>query len=116
MESSNIAVIETYEAKIAKLSTEKALPSETLANQAEPKGSFAEKLEPALIFLSRPWKIRENMSVAARRPVLKLAFTDRIRYVRNEGATTAELAFPFKALGAVCPLRSLMGERPLNPT
>ena len=81
MESSNVAVIETYEAKIAKLSKEKALLSETLANQAEPKGSFAEKLEPALIFLSNPWKIWESGSVTARRLVLKLAFTGLIRYV-----------------------------------
>jgi len=98
MESSNIAVIETYESKIGELNKQKALLLDTLKNQSEPKGSMAEKLEPALTFLSSPWKIWESGSVAARRLVLKLAFTDRIRYCRNEGARTAKLAFPFKAL------------------
>ena len=102
MESSNTAIIETYEAKIGELNKNKALLAEIMENQAAPAGSFAEKLEPALIFLSSPWKIWDSGSVAARRLVLKLAFTDRIKYYRNEGARTAKLAFPFKALGAIC--------------
>ncbi|AEI94840.1 hypothetical protein RLO149_c028810 [Roseobacter litoralis Och 149] len=72
--------------------------TENIENRTVPSGSFAEKLEPALTFLSSPWKIWESGSVAARKLVLKLAFTDRIRYCRKEGARTAELAFPFKAL------------------
>ncbi len=103
MESSNTAVIETYEAKIGELNKNKALLTEILENQAVPAGSFAEKLEPALIFLSNPWKIWESGSVAARRLVLKLAFTDRIKYYRNEGARTTKLSFPFRALEGVSP-------------
>lgn len=33
--------------------------------------------------------------------VLKLAFTDRITYHRNQGARTTKIALPFKALGSV---------------
>ncbi len=109
MESSNMSVIETYETKIGDLNHRKALLLENLADQREPVGSFAEKLEPALIFLSNPWKIWESGSVRARRLVLKLAFTDRIRYDRNKGARTADLAFPFKALGAFQPLKDSFG-------
>ncbi len=109
VESSNMSVIETYETKIGELNRQKALLAENLANQAEPAGSFAEKLEPALNFLSNPWKIWESGSVKARRLVLKLAFTDRIRYHRNKGARTASLAFPFKALGALQPLKVSFG-------
>ena len=54
MESSNTAVIETYEAKIGELNRNKALLTEILENQAVPAGSFTEKLEPALMFLSNP--------------------------------------------------------------
>lgn len=98
MASDNAAVLETYEAKLGQLNKQKALLAENIENQAVPAGSFAEKLEPALTFLSNPWKIWESGSAAARKLVLKLAFTDRIEYCRNEGARTAELAFPFKAL------------------
>lgn len=109
MDSDNAAVIETYEAKLGQLNKQKALLAENIENPAVPAGSFAEKLEPALIFLSIPWKIWESGSVAARKLILKLAFTDRIRYCRNEGARTAELAFPFKALSGFTDQRICYG-------
>lgn len=116
METSNPAVLETYEAKIGQLNKEKALLTENIENQVVPAGSFAEKLEPALMFLSNPWKIWESGSVAARKLVLKLAFTDRIRYCRNEGARTAELAFPFKALSGFTDQRVCYGADEMHRT
>lgn len=41
-------IIKAYEKRIGQHEHEKALLVEKLANQAEPKGSFKEKLEPAL--------------------------------------------------------------------
>ncbi len=55
------------------------IPGEQLAHQAVPKGSYEEKLEPALTFLASPWKLWETGHTALRRTVLKLAFAGRIQ-------------------------------------
>ena len=98
VEATNARVISAYESKIAKLERDRAAIVEQSANQAEPKGSFEEQLEPVLTFLASPWKLWETGSVHLRRVVLKLAFTNPIKYCRNKGARTPNLAFPFKAL------------------
>jgi hypothetical protein len=54
MESTNATVIGTYEAKIGALGKQKIILGEQLAHQAEPKGSYEEKLEPVLKFLANP--------------------------------------------------------------
>ena len=85
----------------SQLERKKRLIAEKLNIQAEPKGSFEEKLEPLLTFLANPWKLWETGHITLRRTVLKLAFTDRIAYCRIEGARTPEIALPFKALGGI---------------
>mmetsp|Transcript_12552 Transcript_12552/g.19941 ORF Transcript_12552/g.19941 Transcript_12552/m.19941 type:complete len:392 (+) Transcript_12552:201-1376(+) len=57
MGSSNPTAIQRYEEKISQCEHDKALFTEKLAKQAEPKGSFEEILEPALSFLASPWKL-----------------------------------------------------------
>ncbi len=109
LEASNARVIRTYEDKIAMLERKKVLIGDKLNNQAEPKGSFEEKLEPVLTFLARPWKLWESGHIALKRAVLKLAFTDPIHYCRKEGARTTQIAFPFKALGTVLTPEVLCG-------
>lgn len=99
MSASNDTIIHRYETKVESLERQKALMVENLAKEAEPKGSIEEKLEPALTFLSNPWKVWESGTVKARRLVLKLAFTTPIRYCPKQGARTADLALPFKVLG-----------------
>ncbi len=101
LDTNNSTVIGTYEKKISNLEHQKAVLADQLANQAEPKGSYEEKLEPVLTFLANPWKLWETGHIALRRTVLKLAFADRIHYHRNEGARTPEIALPFKALGGL---------------
>ena len=91
-------VIQRCEEKIDMLQREKTKLAEKMASQAKPKASFEEKLEPVLTFLANPWKLWETGNINLRRLVLKLAFADRIRYDRFEGARTPEIAFPFKAL------------------
>ncbi|MEP5732352.1 MAG: hypothetical protein ABJL67_23630 [Sulfitobacter sp.] len=116
--SGNTTAFKRYETKIGELEHDKALLTETLTKQTHPKGSFEGKLEPALMFLANPFKIWATGSVHLRRLVLKLAFADRIRYCRNEGARTTELAFPFRALEGFSKgdLRCGAGEGTRTPT
>ncbi|GAB5449358.1 MAG: hypothetical protein Gyms2KO_42310 [Gymnodinialimonas sp.] len=97
----NVRVISRYEDRIEELEYEKAVLVEKLTHEAEPQGSFEEKLEPVLTFLANPFKLWASGHIALRRTVLKLAIADRIFYCRNEGARTPKIAFPFKALEAL---------------
>ena len=101
LDATNATVIGTYEHKISDLERKKAILASQLENQAEPKGSYEEKLEPVLTFLANPWKLWQTGNVALRRTVLKLAFADRLYYHRIEGPRTPEIALPFKVLGGL---------------
>ena len=100
LDASNTTVIARYEAHIAELEKRHALMAETAAKKGKPKASYEEQLELSLRFLANPWKLWETGHIALRRTVLKLAFTEPVRYCRNEGARTPTVALPFKALGA----------------
>jgi site-specific DNA recombinase len=87
-----------------------------MENQAEPKGSFEENLEPALQFLASPSKLWQTGNIILRRLVLKLAFTGPIKYCRNEGAKTTENAFPLTGLSTSAGLHLINGARGRNRT
>ncbi len=55
--SGNTTVVARYEEKINQYERKKALLAERLSNQAEPDGTWEEKLEPALAFLANPWQL-----------------------------------------------------------
>ena len=101
MDATNARVTHTYEDNIGELEKAKALTTAQLEKQAEPKGSYEEKLEPVLTFLANPWKLWETGEISLRRTVLKLALADRLKHHRNEGPGTAKIALPFKALGGL---------------
>jgi hypothetical protein len=109
MDANNATVVGTYEKKIDELERRKIIFAQQLAKQAEPNGTYEEKLEPVLTFLANPWKLWETGHIALRRTVLKLAFADRLQYHRKEGARTAEIALPFKVLGKVADPRVCFG-------
>ncbi len=98
LDASDPAVIDAYESKLSEIEKQRAVLSEKIKNQVEPVGTFEEKLEPAMTFLSNPWKIWERGQIEARRLVLKLCFTERIPYCRFEGARTAQKALLFKEI------------------
>ena len=98
-----------HEALISLEVYDKAILTEKLTKQAEPKGSFEEKLEPSLTFLASPWKLWKSGHITLRRVVLKLAFTGPIRHCRNEGARTPQTSLPFNALGEFQQTRACCG-------
>ncbi|MEM6547856.1 MAG: zinc ribbon domain-containing protein [Pseudomonadota bacterium] len=70
IDTGNERVVRTYEDRIGDLEREKVLLAEKLAQQAEPRGSFEEKLEPVLTFLANPWKLWESGHITLRCTVL----------------------------------------------
>ena len=98
LEASNATVIRGYESKISELERQKLVLAEQMTKQVEPPGKFTESLELALAFLANPWKLWETGQISLRRTVLKLAFSEHIKYTRNEGPRTPEISLPFRAL------------------
>jgi len=103
MSASSEAVIGAYEKKLADLEAEKVRFEDMMLHHRASDGSFEEKLERLLTFLSNPWKIWENGHTSLRRVVLKLVFADRIAYHRNEGARTTNLLAPEASASTIPP-------------
>ena len=98
VDANNASVIAAYEKKIAKLERDKALAEERIASGAKPLHTLEESFELALRFLSSPWTIWHNCGMEWKRTVLRLAFSERLPYSRNQGLRTPEIAIPFKVL------------------
>ncbi|PHQ71098.1 MAG: recombinase [Sneathiella sp.] len=98
VEADSSTVIKAYERRINKLEEKKIEFEEKAAACALPARSFEATLRTALDFLSNPHKLWASERLQDKRTVLRLAFADRLTYVRNEGFRTANLALPFKAL------------------
>lgn len=94
-------VISAYERRIEELEKSKFVISEKIAAEGQPKASFDEALRTSVEFLSRPWILWRSDRLEDKRTVLKLAFSDRLQYCRNEGLRTPNLALPFRVLGSV---------------
>ncbi|WP_373086912.1 recombinase family protein [Sneathiella sp.] len=98
VDASSPSVIGAYEGRIAKLEREKILLNEQTRRIIPPKGRFEEFIELSLEFLSTPWNIYDNGDLLLKQTVLRLAFSEPLRYSRKEGYRTIETAFPFKVL------------------
>jgi site-specific DNA recombinase len=72
--------------------------NEKIAQCGRPVRSFDETLRTALDFLGNPCKLWDSARLEDKRTVLKLAFADRLAYVRKEGFGTAKVALPFRVL------------------
>lgn len=92
------SVITAYENRIRRLEERKIEISEKIANCGRPLRSFDETLRTSLDFLANPCNLWASDHLEHKKAVLKLAFADRLTYVRNEGFRTPDLALPFKVL------------------
>ncbi len=93
------AVIQAYESQIEKLSGQRADLAEIAAKATPPKGRFEDVYRTALDFLSNPHKLWVSGQYELQRLVLRLAFTGRIQYARNDGYRTAPIAEPLRLAG-----------------
>ncbi len=98
VEAKTASVVSAYEARIDKLERQKFILSERLENSVPPKGRLEDCIELALKFLSSPWNIYKNGDHVMRQTVLRLAFSEPVRYGQNGVYGTPKLSFPFKYL------------------
>jgi site-specific DNA recombinase len=97
----NGSVISAYENKIASLEREKLLAQEKLEKNRRPVKTKRQIFEHAMQFFSNPWKLWGSGNILLQKSVLRLAFTERLEYCRNEGYRTPKTALPFKMLGDI---------------
>lgn len=101
VEANNASVVSAYEARISKLERDKITLQEKIDSTVPDKGRLEDCMELALRFLSSPWDIYKNDDFAMRQTVLRLAFSEPLRYSQNGAYGTPKFSFPFKYLGAI---------------
>lgn len=94
----NTRVIESYEKRLARLDSDKALLSEKLAKADKPGRTFEDGFRTAMGFLGNPQKIWRSDRFEDKRAVLRLTFADNLRYALEGGFRTANLSLPFSLL------------------
>lgn len=98
VEASTSFVITAYETHIAGLEQEKLVITEKLENGMGSKHTFEGLFELAFGFLKNSCKLWDSGQLPLQRMMLRLAFSERISYCRDQGLRTAELSKPFKVL------------------
>ena len=101
VDARNDSVIASFEKRIHNLDAQKALCSEKITACDRPLKPFGETYRTAFNFLANPCKLWHSPRIEDRRTVLKLVFSDRLTYCRNEGYRTAKISTPFKLLGDI---------------
>jgi site-specific DNA recombinase len=98
IEAENSSVIKAYEGKVQELELQKAVMEEKIANCGRALPNFADHSRAALQLLRNPYELWAEGQFADRRNVLRLCFTTKLIYDKNEGYRTAQKALPFRAL------------------
>ncbi|MCB9942438.1 MAG: recombinase family protein [Geminicoccaceae bacterium] len=96
--ATNDSVVKAYETKIEQLERRRLSLTEKLQDGELPQGRFEEFIELSLKFLANPWNLWRSGRITLQRTVLRLAFSERISYSRNEGYRTPKTTLPFKTL------------------
>ena len=99
IDTESSTVISRYEKRIQKLEEEKIVLNENIAKCGRPVRGFDETVRTAMDFLASPCNLWNSDRLEDKHAVLKLCFTDRLSYVRNEGVRTVKTTLPFKVLG-----------------
>ena len=119
VDAENPSIIAAYEKRLTKLERAKLILAEKLEIKATPTHTFDELFELACSFLANPWKIWESGQLPLKRTVLRLAFSQRIAYCRNQGLRTPKTTLPFKVLARIqqgeCKMAERQGFEPWEP-
>ena len=98
VKTSSPSVISAYEKRIESMEKQKRIWEEKLLQTSQPVHSFDDTFRTALLFLSNPQKIWLDGEFEQKRMLLRMAFTDKLTYIRNQGFRTAAIALPFSLM------------------
>ncbi len=119
IETDSPTVVRGLEKRVERLEDNKRVINEKLVNCGQQVKDFDDMYRTAMQFLSKPYKLWALGRYEEKKAVIKLAFTDRLTYVRNEGYRTPDLSLPFKMLdnffddkNVMVPRRGLEPPRP----
>ena len=101
-------MVGAYEARIDKLEKHKMVLLERFETTTPIKGRLEECIELTLKFLSKPWNLYKNSDFVMRQTVLRLVFSEPLRYGQNGMYGTPQLSFPFKYLVGISMEKSEM--------
>ncbi|WP_425411842.1 recombinase zinc beta ribbon domain-containing protein [Leisingera aquimarina] len=105
-----------YEKKIEDLLRTKEVLAQKSANLGESQPAFKDVFEPSIRFLGNPYKIWKNSDFSWKRAVLRLAFSEPLKYCKKEGYRTPKTALPFKVLeGVGCGKSEMVPPHGLEP-
>ncbi len=108
VDATSASVVSAYEARIDKLERQKIVLAERVETTVPPKGRLEDCIELALNFLASPWNIYKNGDFAMRQTVLRLVFSEPLKYGQNGVYGTPELSLPFKYLTGISGSKSEM--------
>ena len=100
-----------YEEQISKLNDRKLLLAEQSSLTGRPQSDFDATLRTVRSFLANPCNLWLSHQTEHQRLVLRLAFTTKLAYSRDEGFRTAETTLPFKMLADICDNKNTMVRR-----
>ncbi len=98
MDTESPKVISAYEQKIEKLEEQKIVIQEKIQNCGRPLTAFDETFRTAMDFLANLHRLWTSDKLEDRRLVLRLVFSEKLPYQRNEGFRTARTALPVTVL------------------
>ena len=98
IEADNPILLDTYESKIRDLQEERVILNEKVHMCGRPLANFEDTFRTAIEFLGNPQKLWDSNDIDQRRMLLRMAFTDKITYDRNQGFRTAAFSQPFSLL------------------
>ena len=100
VDAESATLIKAFEDRLKDLEVQQITLAESVKDCGRPLAGFDESFRTAFDFLGNPQMLRRSEHLEHKRMVLRMAFTSRLAYVRNEGFRTADLTLPFKALAA----------------
>ena len=119
VETDSTTLVLAYEKKIKTLEQQKAELRERIADLGRPAQGFDAAFRTALRFLANPYELWVSERIEDKRAVLKLVFSERLRYARNHGFRTALTSCIFSTIsrleGDLDALASPRGFEPLLP-
>lgn len=101
VDSENSSVIAAYEKRVRSLEEDKIVLEEKLSNCGRVLPDFDRSFRTAFDFLQNPHRLWASGQFEHKRMVLRMVFTDRMPYHREEGFRTAPITLPFRLLRVI---------------